>query len=136
MAVRQAAEVAAEVAVAGKTTVRRNVLIGIVALAILLCGYIALLLSQGQGEDEVAKTIEGKIVCLSKTGPGPHTMECAIGLETDSGSYILKDMSESEIAVAKMDHEVVVKGDTSPRSESDAQYAINGAIRVEEIREK
>ena len=136
MAARLVAVAAVEVAVAGKTTVRRNVLIGIVLIAIFLCGYVALVLSQGQGEDEVAKTTEGKIVCLSKTGPGPHTMECAIGLETDTGAYMLKDMSESEMAIAKMDREVIVKGETSPRSEADTHYAINGAIRVEEIKEK
>lgn len=121
---------------AGKPTVRQYVVIVVAALSVLVCGYIVLLLSQGQGKDVISKTTEGKIVCLSKTGPGPHTMECAIGLETDSGSYMLKDMSESEMAIARMDHEVVVKGETSPRSEADTHYAINGAIRVEEIREK
>ncbi|MBH1980258.1 hypothetical protein I8H89_01935 [Candidatus Saccharibacteria bacterium] len=95
-----------------------------------------LLLSQGQSKDEVAKTIEGKVVCLSKTGPGPHTMECVIGLETDDGSYMLKDMSESEMATAKMDQEVVVKGEMIPRSEADVLYAITGAIRVDEVKEK
>lgn len=123
-------------AVAGKVTVRRNILIVAGVLAVFVCGCVMLLLSQGQSKDEVAKTTEGKVVCLSKTGPGPHTMECAIGLETDDGSYMLKDMSESEMATAKMDQEVVVKGEMIPRSEADVLYAITGAIRVDEVKEK
>ena len=62
-------------AVAGKVTVRRNILIVAGVLAVFVCGCVMLLLSQGQSKDEVTKTTEGKVVCLSKTGPGPHTME-------------------------------------------------------------
>ena len=49
---------------------------------------------------------------------------------------MLKDMSESEMATAKMDQEVVVKGEMIPRSEADVLYAITGAIRVDEVKEK
>lgn len=130
--------VAAEEAavVAGKSQVRRNVFVAGVILLLVFLGYVALVVSQGQGEDEEAKTTEGTIVCLSKTGPGPHTMECAIGLEADAGTYMLKDMSEQEMSVAQTGRSVVVRGDTSPRSEADTRYAVDGAIRVENIQEK
>lgn len=122
--------------VAGKSQVRRNVFVAGVILLLVFVGYVALVVSQGQGEDEEAKTTEGTIVCLSKTGPGPHTMECAIGLEADAGTYMLKDMSEQEMSVAQTGRSVVVRGETSPRSEADIRYAVDGAIRVENIQEK
>ena len=136
MVARLAAAEEEAAVVAGKAQVRHSMLVAGVILLLVFVGYVALVLSQGQGEDEEAKTTEGTIVCLSKTGPGPHTMECAIGLEADAGTYMLKDMSEQEMSVAQTGRSVVVRGDTSPRSEADTRYAVDGAIRVENIREK
>jgi hypothetical protein len=38
-------------------------------------------------------TVSGEITCLPKVGPGPHTMECAMGLKgTDGRHYGLRNL--------------------------------------------
>ncbi|HVV39324.1 MAG TPA: hypothetical protein VHD31_03310 [Candidatus Paceibacterota bacterium] len=41
----------------------------------------------GGKKSPTAESITGTIACLPHKGDGPHTMECAIGLKTDSGQY-------------------------------------------------
>jgi hypothetical protein len=41
-----------------------------------------------------AATFEGEYECLPKSGPGPHTMECAFGLLADDGKHYGLDMTE------------------------------------------
>lgn len=41
-------------------------------------------------------TVEGEYVCLSKPGRGPHTLECALGLQTDDDTYYQLKISDSD----------------------------------------
>jgi hypothetical protein len=70
-------------------------------------GSLALLLATlKSGEPAVPETpapqmgrvsIEGTIVCLPKKGPGPHTLECAYGLQATSGEhYGLRNLFEGD----------------------------------------
>lgn len=74
----------------------------------------------------------GKIVCLPKKGDGPHTLECAMGLQADDGKfYALKNAQLGSIST---DAKVAVKGKLAAPSPTST-YDIAGEIAVEEIRE-
>lgn len=136
--------VAAVAAVAGsQDTHMRKRLLAVICAAVFLIGAVSYVYWQmhtpSSTEEQVAeqKILEGRIVCLSKTGPEPHTLECAVGLETTRGDYMLKGLDEHQLStVATMDQYVIVEGNIVPRSEADSNYAVVGSVRVESIRQR
>jgi hypothetical protein len=62
------------------------------------------------------QTFEGKVVCLPhKNMDGPHTLECAIGLQTDDGTYYGLTTNETG-------------GELSMAAGSDKRYKVTGAL--------
>ena len=43
------------------------------------------------------QTLSGKIACLPKKGNGPHTLECATGIQTADGKYYA--ITETDTAI-------------------------------------
>jgi len=83
------------------------------------------------------KEYTGKVVCLPKKGDGPHTLECAIGLQTDDGKYYVVKESDASRAPGRIstyatDSRVVVTGTLS--APSDGQYDAAGVITITDIR--
>lgn len=131
---------AVEVAGSGAPRARIYVAVSICIVIGLFAtvGYLALAGLQKQRTYEAsvfgARTLKGQVVCLSQTGSGPHTMECALGLETSQGAYMLKDLDMVRDGLPAVGRTVVVTGEVVPRSEGDSQYAIVGGMRVSSVK--
>lgn len=102
--------------------------------------------SDGQGSSDPAGSTEptlfgtmvtfsGTIVCLPKKGPGPHTMECAYGLEADHGNYYgLKNLfTEPGPWIFDVTDRIEVTG-VLEEPEADTSYDIAGVIDVQNTR--
>lgn len=62
------------------------------------------------------QTFEGKVVCLPhRNTSGPHTLECAIGLQTDDGSYYQLQTDQSD-------------GQLGTNAGSDKRFRVTGAL--------
>ncbi len=70
-------------------------------------------------------TIKGESTCLKHKGDGPHTMECAIGIKTESGDYALS----GEITPGA-DNQIEVTG-TLTAPDKDEKYDILGKLTIE-----
>ena len=87
-------------------------------------------------------TIKGEITCLPKTGPGPHTMECAIGLKGEDGNhYALKNLfvHDPEYRFSTTGLQVEVTGILSAEEmlgPDGNKYDIVGVIEVDSIEER
>lgn len=75
-------------------------IVGLFAFVVLVCGFFALnayIYHQKQGDPAdihaYRGTLTGEMECLPHVGDGPHTMECAIGMRTDSGEHYALDFS-------------------------------------------
>lgn len=85
-------------------------------------------------------TISGEIACLPKKGPGPHTMECAIGIKGDDGKYYgLKNLFEhdKEYKFYSTGMHVEVSGTLNReemRGPGGVPYDITGIIEITSIR--
>ncbi len=82
-----------------------------------------------------AITVEGKITCLPKVGLGPHTLECAIGMQSASGLYYgLKNLFEHDPnhKLSETGSNVKVSGTFTAKEASDV-YDITGYIDVDSI---
>ena len=79
-------------------------------------------------------TIHGEITCLPKKGPGPHTLECAIGLKAESGHYALRNLfaHDPEYKFSTTGMLVEVSGTFSPEK---TNYDTVGVIDVASIKE-
>ena len=72
----------------------------IVLAAFIVAGFFALnayIYREKQGDggniDRYRGTLTGEMVCLPhRDTSGPHTMECAFGMRTDSGEYYAVDL--------------------------------------------
>lgn len=84
-----------------------------------------------------SQSIVGFTSCLPpKDTSGFHTMECAIGLKADDGSYyaLLDPDNSHELFKYSGDQRITVTGMISPPNESLAKrYAVNAEIKVENI---
>ena len=68
-------------------------------------------IEQNPFSDSTPITVSGEMTCLTKTGQGPQTMECAIGIKgTDGRQYALKNLfkldPENRFAVVGLQVEV------------------------------
>lgn len=77
--------------------------------------------------------VKGEIVCLPKKGEGPHTMECAFGLQSIDGKYYGILNSENPL-LTKTGEVLVVKG-TFEQADPETSYDIVGNINVTEVLE-
>lgn len=75
-------------------------LIFMAAIIAFIGGFFAFnhyIYTEKQGDGEVTSyrgTLSGEVVCLPhKDTDGPHTLECAIGMKTDTGEYYAVDMA-------------------------------------------
>lgn len=77
-------------------------------------------------------TFEGRVVCLPHHDmDSPHTLECAIGLQTDDGKYygLKSDQSDSPISsAAGSDKRVRIEG--TLKEEASTTYQSIGTITV------
>lgn len=76
-------------------------------------------------------TVTGKIVCLPhKDTSGPQTLECALGLQTDSGTYYALSDEKGPAGISSIDtnQRIEVTGIFKPHSNS--QYQDIGVITV------
>lgn len=97
----------------------------IIIIAILLA---AMPWKKDTDQTDAAQTFTGTIACLPKPGNGPHTMECAMGLQTDDDTYYaLKNNPKPETAV---NTHVRVKGIVGQPTNNES-YDIDGTIDVE-----
>ncbi|HJP81128.1 MAG TPA: hypothetical protein VJ841_01885 [Candidatus Saccharimonadales bacterium] len=107
-------------------------LIAAASLAIYLTGaYKKLTESQNQTPVTPTVSYSGKIVCLPpKDSNGPHTLECALGLQTDANTYYgLSGATGSDLADASgSDKKVKVTGELQEIG-SD-KYKMSGVITV------
>jgi hypothetical protein len=127
---------------------KRSLVIGVCALLVLVGIVVGASIANSRSKNDqannsnVSHTLEpkdysGKVVCLPKKGDGPHTLECAIGLQADDGKYyMIKESDQSQvpgrISTYPTDSRVTVTGTlTSP---SDGQYDVAGAITITAIR--
>lgn len=78
--------------------------------------------------------IKGTVACLPKKGEGPHTMECAYGLKTDSTYYGLKKIPDRVLknGLLQKGKDVTVQG-TVLKSDSTSTYKIAAVIKVDSI---
>lgn len=80
-------------------------------------------------------TISGEIACLPKPGPGPHTLECAIGVKDAHNKYYgLKNLEkhDPEHKFSSTGQRVEVTGTFLP---GDDKYTTAGTIDVTAIKE-
>ena len=84
-------------------------------------------------EQPKSVTLEGKVVCLlPKNEDGPHTLECAVGLQTDDNKYygISTDTSDTSLSsAAGSDKKVKISGMLT--SSIDNKYKSEGTVKVE-----
>lgn len=83
---------------------------------------------------QASQVYEGVAVCLPhKDTSGPQTLECAIGLKTDDGTYygISGDKNNDLGSLAGSDKRVRVSGVVE--KSTDTKYNINELINVKEI---
>lgn len=91
-----------------------------------------------QQSDEEIVTVEGEYVCLPKEGPGPHTMECALGIHADDDEYFqlntlrLYDDTESPGFDYQIGDRLRVSGEFDPAGANDI-YISEGIIDVESV---
>lgn len=81
-----------------------------------------------------AVTLEGVAVCLpNKNSSGPNTLECAVGLKTDDGTYygISGDTSHQLSSETGSNRRVKVSGNIEPST--DTPYTITQLIAVSKI---
>lgn len=87
-------------------------------------------------------TVSGEITCLPKKGPGPHTMECAIGIKGDDGKYYgLKNLFEhdKEYKFYSTGMRVEVSGTLNYEEmlgPGGGPYDVAGVIEITSIRER
>ena len=83
---------------------------------------------------KAAVTFEGVAVCLPhKNTEGPNTLECAVGIKTDDGTYygVSGDSSRKLSSEAGSNRRVRVSGNIEPST--DTPYKINQLIAVSKI---
>ena len=81
-----------------------------------------------------AVTLEGVAVCLPhKNTNGPHTLECAVGIKTDDGTYygVSGDTSHQLASEAGSNRRVKISGNIEPST--DTPYNITQLIAVSKI---
>lgn len=86
-------------------------------------------------------TMTGEIACLPKKGPGPHTMECAIGLKgADGRYYALKNLFEHDPehklsgGGARVEVSGSILGPEEMEGPAASMYDIAGVIVITAIR--
>jgi hypothetical protein len=83
-----------------------------------------------------AVTVEGKVICLQHKNPDqPHTLECAAGIETDSGkTYSLKADNEL-VGLAGSERRVQIQGTMEEKEDdiyqSAGQLTVNSFTTIE-----
>lgn len=85
---------------------------------------------------QASKVFEGVAVCLPhKDSSGPQTLECAVGIKTDDGTYygISGDKNNDLGSLAGSDKKVRVSGVVE--KSTDTKYDIKELINVKEITE-
>lgn len=117
------------------------VLIVAAVLVIITLGVVAIAdrrsVTDQQSEEEIV-TVEGEYVCLPKEGPGPHTMECTLGIRTDDGEYFqlntlrLYNDTESPGFNYQIGDRLRVSGEFEPAGANDI-YISEGIIDVESV---
>jgi hypothetical protein len=74
-------------------------------------------------------SLEGETVCLPhKDVNGPHTMECAMGLKTDTGKYYGLGTDPYDTSLSVTNRRVKVSGTLKPCV--DSKYQSEGTITV------
>jgi hypothetical protein len=111
---------------------KRVIVIIIVAVLAILAGITILLNNaqknnnNGSNSEQTSISIEGRTVCLShRNMDGPHTLECAIGLKTDDGTYY---GLSGDNTLSVIDRRVRVNG--ALKKEVDSKYQSEGIIIV------
>lgn len=116
---------------------KHTIIASIIAVVLVIC--IIILMSpwkadapdNGRSNKPSGQTITGKLVCLPKKGDGPHTMECAYGVQASDGKYYaLKNSNTTDLPT---NQEVRVSGTVTPAS-GDEIYDISGTIDVHSIK--
>ncbi len=73
---------------------------------------------------------EGVFECLRPLGEGPHSLDCAMGLHTDSGSYGLRSDKDPQILYnIPMGNRIRVTGTLT--EEASTTHEMSGVIRIE-----
>lgn len=98
-------------------------IIAIVAAVTLLIAVLAVgaFANRDDGKDAVAPkngdtiTVEGEYQCLPKKGDGPHTMECALGLQVEGSTHYSLDMTGLH---------------NRPDNDFNANYTIGDRLRI------
>lgn len=124
---------------------QNKIIVWSIALAAIILGIIALLVNQPDTnqlnfpEPTAAPgpiTIEGAIVCLPhKDKSGPQTLECAFGMQADSGEYYgLTNLQQDQLidGTLTVSTKVKVSGQVTPPGQ-DEKYDIVGTINVTSI---
>lgn len=111
---------------------KNNKVVFIVIIVILaLAGVAAWFSTQkndgAKNDQQSSISIEGETVCLlHKDMDGPHTLECAIGLKTDDGTYY--GLGGGDTSLSSVNKRVRVHG--TLKKESSPTYQSEGTITV------
>ena len=122
-----------------KESLRRNLLLIIVPLAVILLTAVVIVALQSQssvkapGEGEV--TIRGEAMCLPhKNTDGPQTLECAFGLKDEKGQYYGlsdSDPNYKNVSSMPMGKKVEISG-TFEKGTSE-KYPTIGTLHVTKV---
>ena len=98
-------------------------------------------IEQNPFSDSTPITVSGEMTCLTKTGQGPQTMECAIGFKgTDGRQYALKNLfkldPENKFSLVGLQVEVSGKSSSEETKDPDgSKYDVMGVIDITSIKE-
>jgi hypothetical protein len=80
-------------------------------------------------DTKTTTTITGTTVCLPhKNVDGPHTMECALGIKTDDGTYYSIGTDPYDVKLSETDRKVEVTG--TLKTDNESKYNSRGTITV------
>jgi hypothetical protein len=109
----------------------------IIILGVILYVIVARPAHKVAAPSEGPITISGEVACLPKSGSGPHTLECAIGVKSSSNKYYgLKNLEkhDPEHKFSSTGQHVEVKGTFLP--DEDNKYDTAGTIDITSIKEE
>lgn len=117
---------------------RRIVLLGIVLTLLIVCAITAIIFainrpSQPANQQPTTVNVKGNLTCLPHKNVGrdqPQTLECALGLKANDGTYYGLTGASNQITNTPMDKKVNVGG-TLTTPDTNNIYDIKGSIKVE-----
>jgi hypothetical protein len=117
---------------------RRIVLLGTVLTLLAVCAITAIIFAMNRPSEPATQqptsvNVKGNVTCLPHKNvepDQPQTLECALGLKAEDGTYYGLTGASNQITSTPMDKKVQVGG-TITNPDSNNVYDIKGSIKVE-----